>query len=66
MKCILKETCLFPIMTPPTTHPRDYWGGDTKRGEVDFRIHFRWFKTFLHHVFVFFSMKGAGWVGPDP
>ena len=34
-------------LTHPTTHPRDYWGGDTKRGEgslikvkkqVDFKI----------------------------
>ena len=58
------------------THPRDYRGGDTKRGEgglikvkkqVDFKIHFRWFKAFLDHVFLFFfSIKGTGWVGPDP
>ena len=22
-----------PPVTQPTTHPRDYWGGNTKRGE---------------------------------
>ena len=32
-----KANFFFPIMTPLThrnTHPRDYRGGDTKRGEV--------------------------------
>ena len=69
-------------MTPlshPTTHPQDYWGGDTKRGEgegglikvkkqVNFKIHFRWFKAFLDHFLLLFlfSIKGAGWVGPEP
>ena len=50
MKCILKQTCfpqLWPLLTHPTTHPRDYRVGDTKRGEgglktvkkqVDFKI----------------------------
>ena len=59
----LKLTCFFPIMTPlthPTTQPRDYQGGESKRGEwglikvkkqVDFKIYFRWFKAFLDHVF---------------
>ena len=31
-----KANLFFPIMTPlthPTTHPWDYCGGDTKRGE---------------------------------
>ena len=32
--------------------------------QVDFEIHFRWFKAFLDHVF--FSIKGGGWLGPDP
>ena len=40
----------LPPLTHPTTHPRDYRGGDTKRGEGghkkvkkqdDFKIHFR-------------------------
>ena len=59
-------------LTHPITHPRDCRDGDAKRGDVglikvkkqvDFKIHFRWFKAFLDH---FFSIKGAGWVGPDP
>ena len=63
---------LWPTLTHPTTHLWDYWGGDTKRGgggsykgekQVNFKIHLRWFKAFLDHVF---SIKGAGWVGPDP
>ena len=70
-----KTNFFFPIMIPltqPTTHPRDYRGGDTVRGEgglikvkkqVDFRIHFRWFKAFLNHVF--FPLRVlAGRVGP--
>ena len=62
-----------PPLTHHITHPRDCWVGDTKRGDmglirvkkqVDFKIRFRWFKAFLDHLF--FSIKGAGWVGPDP
>ena len=78
LKCfILPEKHLFfPILTltHPTTHPWDYHGGDTKRGEgglikvkkqVDFKIHFRGFKAFLDHVlFYFFPLRG--WLGPDP
>ena len=51
-------------------------GGDTKTGEgglikvkkqVDFNIHFRWFKAFLDHGgFFCFSIKGAGCLGLDP
>ena len=64
-------------MTPlahSITHPRNCRDGDTKMGDVglikvkkqvDFKIHFGWFKAFLDHIF-FFSIKGAGWVGPDP
>jgi len=56
----------FHIMTPlthPITHPRDWRYGDTKRGDVglikvkkqvDFKIHFRWFKAFLDHVLFYF------------
>ena len=60
-------------LTHPITHPRDCWDGDTKRGDVglikvkkqvDFKIYFRWFKASLDHVF--FPIKGAAWVGPDP
>ena len=45
--------------------PRHYQSGETERGEwglimvkkqVDFIIHFRWFKAFLDHVF--FSLNG--------
>ena len=62
-------------MTPlshPTTHPQDYWGGDTKRGEgglikvkeqAVFKIYFRWFKAFIKTVF--FLIMDAGWLGPD-
>ena len=43
LKCFIlpekhfKTNLFFPIMTPlthPTTHPRDYRGGNTKRGDV--------------------------------
>ena len=53
-----------PPLTYPITHPRDCRDGDTKRGDVglikvkkqvDFKIHFMWFKAFLDHVvFLFF------------
>ena len=45
------------------TQPQDYQGGESKRGEwglikvkkqVDFKIHFRRFRAFLDHVFLFF------------
>ena len=61
-----KANLFFPIMTPlthPITHPRDCLDGDTKRGDVglikvkkqvDFKIHFRWFKAFLDHVLFYF------------
>ena len=61
-KANLFMTPLTPLIHP-TTHTWAYRGGDTKRGEgglikvkkqVDFKIHFRWFKAFLDHVFVFF------------
>ena len=35
--------------------------------QVDFKTHFIGFKVFLDHVVFFcFSIKGDGWVGPDP
>ena len=59
-----------PPLTHPTTQPRYYQGGESKRGEwglmkvkkqVHFKIHFRGFKAFLDHVF--FPLRGAGgWV----
>ena len=79
LKSILKQTCFFPLWPPlthPITHPRECRDGDTKRGDVglikvkkqvDFKIHSGWFKAFLDHVVFFsFSIKGAGWLGPDP
>ena len=54
-------------------HAQDCLDRDTKKGDVslikvkkqvDFKIHFRWFKAFLGHVFFF--IKGAGLVGLDP
>ena len=70
-----KANLFFPIMTltHPTTQPRDYQGGESKRGEwglikvkkqVDFKIHFRRFKAFLDNVF--FPINGGGGPGPDP
>ena len=62
-----------PPLAHPITHPREGRNGDTKRGDgglikvkkqVDFKIPFRLFKAFLDQVF--FSITGAGWVGPDP
>ena len=42
------------------------WCGSHKgeKKQVDFKIHFRWFKAFLDHVLCyFFSIKGlAGWI----
>ena len=38
----------------PMTHPRDYQGGESKRGEWGLIDH------------IFFSIKGGGWLGPDP
>ena len=52
-----KAKLFFSPLWPPLTHPI------TKRGDVglikvkkqvDFKIHFRWFKAFLDHVFLFF------------
>ena len=56
------KACLFfPIMTPlthPTTHPRDSWGVDTKRGK---RGIIKVKKAFLDHVF--FPLRVlVGWV----
>ena len=35
--------------------------------QVDFKVRFRLYKAFLDHVgFFCFSIKGAGWLGPDP
>ena len=72
-----KANLFLSIMTPPplnhpTTQPRDYQVGESNWGEcglikvkkqIDFKIHFRWFKAFFDN---FFSIKGAGWVGLDP
>ena len=79
LKSILRQTCfspLWPPITHPTTHPLDYRVGGTERREgalimvkkqVDFKIHFRWFKAFLDQLlFYFFFIKGAGWLDPDP
>ena len=59
-----------PPLTHPTTQPRNYQRGESKRGEwglmkvkkqVDFKIHFRGLKAFLDHVF--FPLRGVGgWV----
>ena len=71
-----KATWLWPPLAHPITHPRDCQDGNTKRGDVglikvkkqvDLKIPFWWFKAFLDHVvFICFSIKGAGWLGPDP
>ena len=73
-KLVLKDLILpeMHIKANPTTQPRDYQDGGSKRAEsglikvkkqVDFKIHFIRFKAFLDHVF---SIKGGGWLGPDP
>ena len=68
----LKANLFFPIMIPPNppNHSPSGWryqegrkGSQKGEKQVDFKIHFRWFKAFLDHVF---SIKGAGWVGPNP
>ena len=60
---------LWPPLTHPTTQPRYYQGGESKRGEwglmkvkkqVDFKIHFRGFKAFLDHVFFHWGGRVAG------
>ena len=63
---VLKQTYFFPIMTPPdpphhSPSGRLGWGyqeGDVGlikvKKQVDFKIHFRWFKAFLDHVLFYF------------
>ena len=47
--------------------PRGEGGLIKVKKQVDFKIHFKQFKAFLDHLFFFFfSIKGAGWVGPEP
>ena len=58
-----------PPLTHPITLPRDCRGVDLikVKKQVDFKVHFRWFQAFLEYVgFFYFSIKGAGWLGPDP
>ena len=71
-----KANLFFSIMAPPNTPHHSAsgpsgWGVQKgwmgfHKGEkkVDSKIHFRWFKAFLDHVF--FPNKGGGWLGPDP
>ena len=64
--------CPPPPPTDPTTHPWDYWGGDTKKGEgglikmikhVDFKIYFRDLKHFWIMFFFVLQLRVlAGWV----
>ena len=67
-----KANLFFPIMTPPNpSHHspsglsewgyQEGWGGLIKvKNQIDFKIHFRWFKSFLDH---FFPLRVfAGWV----
>ena len=61
---------LQPSLTHPTTQPRDYQDGGSKRAEwglievknqVDFKIHFKLFQAFLEHVFFlsFLPLRGC-------
>ena len=63
---------LCPPLTHPITHPRDFWDGDTKRGDVGLiKVKKKLTKRFIlgdlkHLKTMFFSIKGAGWLGVDP
>ena len=51
-----KANLFFPHYDPTyTTHPLI-----KVKKPVDFKIHFRWLKSFLDHVFNFFFIKIAG------
>ena len=66
LECVLK---FFPQYDPPNPPHHSPLGLSGEGGLlkvkklVDFEIHFRLFQAFLDHII---SIKGAGWVGPDP
>ena len=52
-----------PPLTHPTTHPWDYWGGDTKRGEtVKNKLTLKFVLGDLKHFQTMFFKVLAWWV----